>query len=101
MNTADERYELRQALHRVVEALVQALIPPAAPPTPAPAAPSPTGKYMTSREILARMHISKTTLYRWIDEGRFPRPTVQLGHQQPRWLTAEILAWEAAATPPP
>ena len=74
------------------------LLPPE-PPPPASAPDSPS-EYVTSRDITRRARISISTLYRWMEEGKFPRPALHLSAQQPRWATADIEAWEEAHREP-
>ncbi len=44
------------------------------------------------REVLRRLNISRSTLYRWIKLERFPRP-LELGPQVVRWRESEVTAW--------
>jgi len=90
-----DRYELRQALNRIVDVLVDALAPEPLPPQ-VPA----EGRYLTSRDVAERVQVSTGTIYRWMEEGRFPRPALHLSAQQPRWATADIEAWEGARREP-
>lgn len=96
--------ELRHALSVVAEAIVAALMQPSAAPEP-PKVPTPpdglTTEYITTRDITRRAHISTSTLYRWIAKGQFPKPAMSLGVQQPRWRTADYLAWEQERTRQP
>ena len=48
--------------------------------------------YLSQAEILARLGISRATLYRWISEGRFPRPLI-LGPRVRRWRAGVIENW--------
>ena len=43
-------------------------------------------------EVLALVKISKSTLYRFIEAGDFPRP-IRLGPRARAWRKAEILKW--------
>lgn len=47
------------------------------------------------REVLARISVSRSTLYKWMDEGRFPRH-VQLGPRSIGWRESEIDEWLAS-----
>jgi prophage regulatory protein len=94
MNT--DRYELRQALNRVVDALVDALAPQEQPSQ----APQAAGSYLTSRDVAERVQVSTSTIYRWMEEGRFPRPALHLSSQQPRWAAEDVDAWEHARKQP-
>jgi len=89
--------ELRRTLLVVAEYLVAALTPaPPEPPKPIILPDAPPPEYVTSREIAARINVNKTTLYRWVEAGKFPRPAIRLGTQQPRWRMSDYLAWEEA-----
>lgn len=51
-------------------------------------------KYLRLPEVLARIPVSRATLYRWISQGRFPEP-IKLGPRCSAWLRAELESWEA------
>lgn len=42
-------------------------------------------------DILARIRKTRSTLYRWIEEDRFPRPSGPKG--SPWWSLAEVKQW--------
>ena len=43
-------------------------------------------------EIEARIGLSRSTIYQWMKEGRFPAP-VKLGERMVGWRESEIAAW--------
>ena len=43
-------------------------------------------------EVMARTGLSRTTIYRWRVEGRFPQP-VRLGTRCVGWIESELEAW--------
>ena len=45
-------------------------------------------------ELLRRLQISRATVYRWLDEGRFPRP-VRLGERTIGWKESSLAGWLA------
>lgn len=47
------------------------------------------------REVLARCGLSRSTLYRQMGEGAFPRP-LRVGVRAVRWREAEIEDWLAS-----
>ncbi len=49
-------------------------------------------KMLRRREVEARTCLSKSTLYRLISEGRFPRP-VPLGKRARGWPEDEVDTW--------
>ena len=49
-------------------------------------------KMLRRREVQARTCLSKTTLYRFISESRFPRP-VPLGIRARGWPEDEVDTW--------
>jgi prophage regulatory protein len=51
--------------------------------------------YLTLREITSIMKVATSTLYRWMDEGKFPRP-VKLGENCTRWRVSDIKVWQDA-----
>ena len=52
-------------------------------------------RFISMSEVLDRICLSKTHLYRKINAGQFPRP-VPLGPQKVAFLESEIEAWMAA-----
>ena len=43
-------------------------------------------------ELIKRLKISKTSIYRMIKAGKFPRP-LRLGARASRWREDEIMQW--------
>lgn len=59
----------------------------------APPAPAGEPDLITIAQIAAMLACSKSTIWRWLSEGRdFPRPIV-LGPQCYRWVREEIEKW--------
>ena len=54
----------------------------------------PPKKYLRERHVCIRYDFGKSTLYRWIAEGRFPAGT-KFGPRMRRWDLTELEAWEA------
>lgn len=54
--------------------------------------------YLSLSEVLGMLKIGSSTLYRWMDQGSFPRPR-QLGDRCVRWTVADIKAWQDARQP--
>ena len=50
-------------------------------------------RWLRSREVERRLAVHKTTLWRWVQDDRFPRPT-KLGPNVAAWKLADIEAWE-------
>ena len=49
-------------------------------------------RLLARQEVQDLLKIGRTTLYRWMREGRFPEP-MQIGPGAVRWHESEILAW--------
>ncbi|WP_075882056.1 helix-turn-helix transcriptional regulator [Vreelandella massiliensis] len=49
--------------------------------------------YLNSREIVERLGIGQSTLFRWVREGRFPKP-LRVGYRFSRWRIADVKRWE-------
>lgn len=49
--------------------------------------------YLSLKEVLAMVKVGSSTLYRWMDDGDFPRPR-QLGERCVRWTVADIKHWQ-------
>ncbi|MDP4540296.1 AlpA family transcriptional regulator [Qipengyuania sp. DY56-A-20] len=45
-------------------------------------------------EVQHRVGLGRSTIYRWMAEGKFPKP-VQLGGYAVAWSEAEVEAWIA------
>ena len=55
-------------------------------------------RFLRRKDILARYNITNSTLYRWIDEGRFPAPVKLVeGGKASGWPLEEIEARERAS----
>jgi prophage regulatory protein len=50
------------------------------------------GPYQSRKQIEKLFQVSPATIYRWIKEGKFPKP-VHLGANMVRWKASDIEAW--------
>ncbi len=53
-----------------------------------------TESYLTDKQVADRYSVSRTTPWRWVEKGRFPKP-VKLSPGCTRWRVSEIQAWES------
>lgn len=44
---------------------------------------------LTDRQVAASLNVSKSTVWRWVSEGRFPQP-LRLASKCTRWRAADI-----------
>ncbi len=44
------------------------------------------------KEVMHRVGLGRSTIYRWMDEGKFPKP-LQLGACSEAWLQSDIYDW--------
>ncbi|MEJ8311135.1 helix-turn-helix transcriptional regulator [Agrobacterium larrymoorei] len=51
--------------------------------------------YLTLKEVTSIMKVATSTLYRWMNEGNFPRP-VKLGENCSRWRVSDVKVWQDA-----
>ena len=49
--------------------------------------------YLTQKDVENRYKVSRTTLWRWTKDGRFPEPRYFFG--QKRWSIEELEDWES------
>lgn len=56
---------------------------------------APTHALCTLPEIMGRAKISKSAVYSWIAQGKFPKPFLVLGPRYTRWSVQEIDQWMA------
>ncbi|MHA7820037.1 MAG: helix-turn-helix transcriptional regulator [Erythrobacter sp.] len=49
-------------------------------------------RFLWLREVLHRTGLGRSTVYRWMDEGRFPK-SVRLGGRSVAWIEHEIDEW--------
>jgi prophage regulatory protein len=45
-------------------------------------------------EVMSRVGLGRSTIYRWMNEGKFPKP-VQLGGHAVAWVEEEVETWVA------
>ena len=50
--------------------------------------------YQTRQQLEKLFKVSPATIYRWIKEGRFPKP-IHLGANMVRWKASDIESWVA------
>ena len=43
-------------------------------------------------EVTERLKITRTTVYRWMESGKFPKP-IKLSETTNRWLLSDIERW--------
>ncbi|MDP1867586.1 MAG: AlpA family phage regulatory protein [Bradyrhizobium sp.] len=48
---------------------------------------------LTQRDLLKMIPTSRTTIWRWCSEGRFPKP-VQLSSRRVVWFLDEVAEWQ-------
>jgi len=48
--------------------------------------------YQTRQELEKLFKVSPATIYRWIKEGKFPKP-IHLGANMVRWKVSDIESW--------
>jgi prophage regulatory protein len=51
--------------------------------------------YMTAKQVAERFGVHLTTIWRWRQNGDFPKP-IPFGPQTVRWRVTDVEAWEAA-----
>ena len=54
--------------------------------------------YLPDVEVAVRYNISRSTVWRWVKEGKFPKP-VKLGEAATRWRICDLQAWEVSRCP--
>ena len=52
-------------------------------------------RFMRRREVLELLGLSHTTVYKMVDEGRFPRP-LRIGPNTTRWRSDQVTEWMEA-----
>ena len=50
--------------------------------------------YLKLPQLTRLLSVGETTIYRWIQEGHFPKP-VRIGPNCSRWRTSDIAKWQA------
>lgn len=56
-------------------------------------APAPVGRLLRRREVELEVGLSRSSIYRLMDQGMFPRP-VQTAERAVRWPSYVIDAWK-------
>ncbi|PCF95278.1 helix-turn-helix transcriptional regulator [Vreelandella nigrificans] len=49
--------------------------------------------WLTVKSLANRFDTHPSTIYRWAQQGRFPKP-VKLGENLTRWALSDVEAWE-------
>lgn len=62
-----------------------------------PPEPRRISRLIRFREVQHRVGLGRSTIYRWIAEGKFPKP-VQLGGYAVAWAEDDIQAWIGSRT---
>ncbi len=52
----------------------------------------PAARFLRLKEVQHRVGLGRSTIYRWMDEGKFPKPHPISGYSV-RWLESEIEQW--------
>ncbi len=52
----------------------------------------PPIRFVRLHEVMARTGVSRSTIYVWVAEGRFPKP-VPLGERSVGWIESELEEW--------
>lgn len=58
---------------------------PGAPPIKAALKPDLGEYYLSSNDVCRKLGIGRSTLYKMVSEGRFPKPNKVISHAIPRW----------------
>lgn len=58
---------------------------------------APVETFLREPQVLARVPVSPSTLWRWVREGKFPKP-VKLGVMTSAWRASDVAAWIAKAS---
>ena len=51
--------------------------------------------YLSSENVLTRYGFSRATLYRLINGGLFPKPSIYISTRMPRWKLEDLENWES------
>ena len=54
-----------------------------------------TARFLSPKEVSARLGIQRRTLFRWVSEGRFP-PPIRFNRRVVRWREETVEAWLTA-----
>jgi len=57
----------------------------------------PGPRLLRLREVQHRVGLGRSTIYRWMDDGKFPRPHI-IGSYCVRWLESDIDEWIGSKT---
>ncbi|WP_254305612.1 AlpA family transcriptional regulator [Sphingopyxis sp. BSNA05] len=56
------------------------------------AAQYPSARLLRLKDVQHRVGLGRSTIYRWMDEGKFPRPHPISNHSI-RWLESDVDDW--------
>jgi prophage regulatory protein len=60
--------------------------------------PTPPPPLLKVTDVLARLGVSRVTLWAWRRAGRFPAP-IRIGPNSIRWRASDVEAWERTRPP--
>jgi prophage regulatory protein len=89
---ARETQHLAETQQRMIAALAKIAQAIAAPTPPPLAAPEPGPRVLRTAEAARRIGLSKSSLWRMVKDGEFPRPR-RLSTHAVGWLESEIETW--------
>jgi predicted DNA-binding transcriptional regulator AlpA len=70
-------------------------------PAPLPSPPFlPDEALIRLRDVVRYTGIKATTIYKWMNEGRFPRPAARIGTRMVAWTWRTIRTWLEAQVAP-
>ena len=50
--------------------------------------------YYRMRDLTALTGVSRSTIYRWMESGHFPKPVI-VGPNTRRWRSSELAEWQS------
>lgn len=56
-----------------------------------------TDQFLRMKDVRAATGLGPSTIYRLVQQGRFPKPVHPLGNKTSAWLASEVAAWQHEA----
>ena len=84
-------------MHFWVLTLIEQIVVDMPDREPSEASDQTCARLLRLKEVQHRVGLGRSTIYRWMEDGKFPKPHL-IGGYSVRWLESDINGWITAKT---